>query len=387
MLTIGILGANGQVGSEVCLFLSQMEDVRVIPICRTELGSTLLRRCGLACRHGELNKPSEAARLLADCDLVADFTLPQNASVGEIRRLIQSTISATMEYAPERTRFVYISSLVAFGFGPPDHALGRYLLARTLYGATKRYAERLAFRSGKRRNREVYVLRLGQVHGELQSVSQDLLRGLEGETAYVPAGRSYAVFAFTIAEALVRIAYGEHKPGRYTLVSTPDWTWKEVYEYYAKRRGFDSEIVTFDVSSQRRRHTALNEIPKRLFAKPVVDLITRYRELITGYVLRFSPRLERRFKAEWGSRAARREVAEMLTLNVQAQYRPFNVYEGSTPGDRLGSLSDCRSTMKVATDNVRRMLQSVVTTQKISASSSDIMNEGQEKEVVTLWES
>ena len=36
MTTIGVIGANGQVGAEVCLFLSEMEGIEVVPICRTE---------------------------------------------------------------------------------------------------------------------------------------------------------------------------------------------------------------------------------------------------------------------------------------------------------------------------------------------------------------
>ena len=47
MITIGIIGANGQVGTEVCLFLSQMDDVRVVPICRTDRPFLILRGMGL----------------------------------------------------------------------------------------------------------------------------------------------------------------------------------------------------------------------------------------------------------------------------------------------------------------------------------------------------
>ena len=47
MITIGIIGANGQVGTEVCLFLSQMDDIRVVPICRTDRAVSYLERYGL----------------------------------------------------------------------------------------------------------------------------------------------------------------------------------------------------------------------------------------------------------------------------------------------------------------------------------------------------
>src|SRR5713226_4482226 len=116
MPTIGVIGANGQVGSEVCLFLSQMEGVRVIPICRTELGSVLLRRCGLECRHGRIESPDEAPRPMAACDLVADFSLPKGVP-SEVRATIKRITTNVVRHAPTHARLVYISSIMAFGMG------------------------------------------------------------------------------------------------------------------------------------------------------------------------------------------------------------------------------------------------------------------------------
>ena len=75
--TIAVIGANGQVGSEVCLFLSEMDGIEVVPICRSELGAAPLRSWGLESRFGALTGSEEARRLLAGCHLVADFTLPR----------------------------------------------------------------------------------------------------------------------------------------------------------------------------------------------------------------------------------------------------------------------------------------------------------------------
>ena len=114
MMTIGVIGANGQVGSEVCLFLSRMEGVRVIPICRTKLGSVFIRNCGLECRHGEFSCPEEAERLLANCDLVADFSLPKGL-LFEVRAASRKIITNAIEKAPRDSRFVYISTATALG--------------------------------------------------------------------------------------------------------------------------------------------------------------------------------------------------------------------------------------------------------------------------------
>jgi nucleoside-diphosphate-sugar epimerase len=362
MVTIGVLGANGQVGAEVCLLLNQMDGVRVVPICRTELGSTLLRRCGLECRHGKLDNPAEATRLLAGCDLVADFTLPQDGVTAEIRATVKQIVTAAIQTSPGPSRFVYISTLMAFGFASQDQMFRHRFLSRTLYGSTKRYAERLAFRLGRRLGREVFVLRLGQVHGELQSVSSYMLRKIENETAYIPVGPSYAVFAYTIAEALVKIARGEERPGRYSLISAPDWSWREVYEYYARRKGIEPNFVTFDFGRGARSTIgrAVIGLAKRMVANPLSESASRHRELITGYVLRVFPTIERRVRATWGCRRARAEVAQMVMSKTQGQYRPFDIQIGKSPGERLRSLSDCRTSMVLPVIKVQRLLQDVI---------------------------
>ncbi len=369
MVTIGILGANGQVGSEVCLFLSQLGDVRVIPICRTELGATLLRRCGLECRIGTLVNEAEATRLLAECDLVADFTLPRGARVSEIRAAIKQTVETVMRYAPAGAPFVYISSLVAFGVSPADQTFRTRFLSPTLYGSTKRYAERLVFRVGKRVNRDAYVLRLGQVHGELQSVSRGIRQRLDEEIAHVPLGNSHAVFTYTIAEALVNIANRKEKPGQYSLISAPDWSWTEVYEYYAHRAGCTPNIVSYEFSADKRSTGhALKSIARRI-AKPVIQGAGRHREAITGYLLRPLPKLEQRLRAAWGLQRARTEVSEMTALKLKDQYRPFKLH-GEVPGNRLRSISDCRTTMVLPVIGVQRLLQRVVEDDQASITSN-----------------
>src|SRR5262249_741297 len=75
MMRIAVLGANGQVGAELCLLLSRQENVEVVPVCRTPMGSAFLRFHGLACRHGQPANPLEAHRLLGDCDVIANLAL------------------------------------------------------------------------------------------------------------------------------------------------------------------------------------------------------------------------------------------------------------------------------------------------------------------------
>lgn len=358
MVTIGIIGANGQVGFEVCLFLSRMSDVKVVPICRTKLGSTFLRRCGLECRHGTIDSPEETARHLADCDLVADFSLPKGLP-SEQRSAIRQIITNAVEQSAHHSRFVYISSMMAFGMEYQSRVIRRYILAHTIYGATKRYAEQLAFRVGRKMGREIYVLRLGQVHGELQSVGRAMMQELRSETAYISDGPSYTVFAFSVAEALVHIALGKERPGLYTLVSVPEWSWKEIYEYYARQRGMRAQVVLL-AGEQRTRTAWLRRVfsfVKRFTIDPTVTFVIHHRELIAGYLFFAFPSIEQRLKATYSRRNALAQISEGKNL---LQYKPYGFsLIGSVPGQRLQTLSDSRTSMGPLSSEVRQLLRDV----------------------------
>jgi dTDP-4-dehydrorhamnose reductase len=360
MPTIGVVGANGQVGTEVCLFLSRMEQVRVIPITRTELGAAFLTRCGLECRTGSISDAEQARQLLLDCDLVADFTLPRGTA-SQIRAASNGIITNLMTCAPPSAHAVYVSTIMAFGMGPRDRSFHEYALARTVYGATKRYAERLFFRLGKRTKRKAYVLRMGQVHGHLQAVSQNILRSARDETVYVPKGPSWTAFAFTVAEALVNIALGKEEPGLYTLVSVPEWSWKDLHAFYCEKLGFTPEIIEVpleqgNVNPLRTLKTWVN----RLALGPTMAVVTRNREFISGNGMYAFPQLEHRARAIYLQRRAAVEIGQ---YRYDAQCRPYDrLFQGAAPGKRLDSLSDSRETMHELSSKVWATIEQVVRT-------------------------
>jgi nucleoside-diphosphate-sugar epimerase len=216
---IAVIGANGQVGAEVCLFLHVRADVDVVPIARSEYSTSLLRRAGLACRHGSMATQEEARILTAGCDLVADFSWPRG-SPRQIREFARANVGSAVLASPDARAHVFVStqSVYRLTAGEPHYRI---------YARTKRYAESVALRAGQRRGRPVYVLRLGQVHGPLQSVSHDLIEAMRPGRVLVPRMESSIVFAFTVAEALAHVALGRETPGTYTLTSVPAWSWRE----------------------------------------------------------------------------------------------------------------------------------------------------------------
>jgi len=358
MPVIGVIGANGQVGSEVCLYLTLMEDVTVIPICRTKLASAFLRRCGLSCRHGSVENLDEASQLLAGCDLIADFSLPKG-DYADVRASVNKIIRNAIRFAPATARYVYASSMMVYGMGSRSTRFRWHVLPRSIYGSSKRYAEWLVRRLKRQIQREIYILRLGQVHGELQSASRLFLQGMKSGPTKVPDSSSYTVFCFTIAEALAQIARGKEKPGTYTLVSSPEWSWKEFHEFVARKAGTATEVgCVREVVVGLRAHVAAG---LGWFLAPINHFLERNRELLAARMLFAFPSTERRLRAR---RLVQKASIEIQQRKTQKEYRPYSIFWGQIPGHRLRSLSDSRQTMAGPAEQVRELLGQVVSRQR-----------------------
>jgi dTDP-4-dehydrorhamnose reductase len=341
MKTIGIIGGNGQVGSEVSLFLSQRADIRIIPISRSVYGSTLLRHCGLECRHGSLSSAIEARRLLEGCDLVADFSAPQG-SPRDVPKIIAANIFSAIGNSPDAKQYVYISS----------HSICRHTAKQPryrYYARAKLYGEQVAQETGRAAKKEVYVLRLGMVHGLLQTISHLYMSELREEEAVLPNVPSLAVFCFSIAEALVNIANHKETPGTYTLVSVPAWRQEEIHAYYCGLAGLESRTRTEGVYpptfGQSLRRIALE------IAYPVWREILRERELIDDLLLNYAPDLARRLRSKYYVSQSASEFA----MRDGLAWRPI-LQDFDAPGERLRSLSDSRVTMHEPTREVAELL-------------------------------
>jgi nucleoside-diphosphate-sugar epimerase len=340
MKAIGILGANSQVGTEVCLYLSMFPDIHVVPICRTQAGSAFLRRMGLECRHGSVANADEALALLRWLDVIVDFGRPVGVT-SQVIRDYRANISNVIRAAPEGSKYIFISSLMALGMRDSGDELKYRVFSGTAYGYTKRYAERLARRLGRATRRETWILRLGEVYGPLQSTSRGLTNSITNERALVPDAPSYTVFGFTIAEALANVARDKEKPGVYSLVSVPPYSWEEIYRCHAEKRDIRPGIGTFE-NSARDSSARLKKVVDRLVLRRIMTWIAQHREMLASYVLSGFPALERQLKGAHLRRRANHELNSYLSKGR----RPFDVFRGNTiPGARLASLSDPRTAM------------------------------------------
>lgn len=241
MTKVGVIGANGQVASEVCLLLRNYPSIQLVPICRNPTGSAVLRYHGVPCRHGHVADARQARSLLGDCDVVLNFALPvgrPRQTLETNRRLIENS---TLHSAPNAVIIYFSTQRVHRSFRPSGAPPWR-----SAYGGEKLRCERLLRRSASRHSKEVFVLRLGHVCGEFQTMTWKLREMTHAGLVAVPAEGGIAsnvVHTVTIVEAVTKILDGFETPGTYDLVNCPQWTWDMVLEHEAHAAGLSRVLA------------------------------------------------------------------------------------------------------------------------------------------------
>jgi nucleoside-diphosphate-sugar epimerase len=304
---IAVLGANGQVGSELCLILARQPSINVVPVCRTRMGSAYLRSMGLAVRHGEVADPTVAPGLIGDCDLIANLALVNPLRSPALAKVTNMAILKNVaQFAPVGSRHVYFSTMSVYG----DIEVGQKLVLRNAYAVDKRRNESIVSNFSRHYDRPVWIMRLGHVTGELQPITRELrLLVTGGEMAIPDIQRpSNITHVITIAEALIKISRGEVDAGTYDLMNVPQWTWGEVLEYEASLCKVSLNLHLIKNSSPplagRLGSTFSSSVS-------IISNHTILRRLATRFIGCLPDTIYHRIKAKYAIASARRELQKL----------------------------------------------------------------------------
>jgi nucleoside-diphosphate-sugar epimerase len=239
MKRVVILGANGQVGAEISLRLRSVKGIEVVPVARNVSGSAFLRLNGLECRHGRISNPAEAHDLISDCDVVVNLALSNSGIPRADRHINRQIVRNVVAAAKPGTPIIFASTIMVYApamkFWLPDS-----------YGLEKLIAERMFRRLCRASQHPAFVFRLGHVLGELQNITRKICGEIRGGKVALPQeGRraSNTVFTSTIVEAIVQIALASPTPGTFDLITSPQWSWLDVYRYYADELDLPLQLV------------------------------------------------------------------------------------------------------------------------------------------------
>lgn len=233
-MKIVLIGANGQVASEVAILLHGLPGIEVVPVSRTRHGSAFLRSRGVPVVHAAITDPDRATKILAGARVIANFALASGlgrAVVDANHAIIRSTI----DHADSSSKIVFFSTLAIHGqFGPGGER------AQNAYGDLKLRNEKYFARAVARSGNPGFILRLGHVCGEEQNITHLMRSEIAAGDVLLddPERPSNTTHVVAIAEALLAIAEGRAgPPGRYDLVNEPQWTWRQCYAHEAAVTG------------------------------------------------------------------------------------------------------------------------------------------------------
>jgi nucleoside-diphosphate-sugar epimerase len=301
-----VIGANGQVGAEVCLLMAQTRRVDVIPVTRNRQGSAYLRWMGLPCRHGDIGDESAAPGLVGDADLVLNFAL-SGAPPAIARKANACIIEHCARFTPTHARLIYYSTQNVYGSANPA-SLYRW---RGHYATEKLACEHDAISAGLRHDRVTWIFRLGHVCGELQGLTARIRDLVNAGPVYLADGGDVAsncVHAPVIVDTALETLQSNESAGIYDLVNMPQWPWRAIYQHEAKVLG-----VPLEIGSVSRRHRPRpTKILRDLFAGITSGISREAVSEIGRRSLAYLPsEMAARIHAEYLRRRAAREIASM----------------------------------------------------------------------------
>jgi nucleoside-diphosphate-sugar epimerase len=330
MMTIGILGASSQVGSSVALYLKKFPDVRVICFIRSDYSKIFFELFGIEYQRLEENKETALKTALESLDVILDFRYPA-VQMHQILNRSKQDIGNTLAAMRPGATYVYMSSIMAYGMPDNKKWIAHYRFPRSSYSYIKRELEIFTVKQGRKRGIRIYNFRLGQVHGFLQSVNASFRKKL-GETnvALIDGKKDdlvNTIFIYPLCEAIVSCAKGVHPPGLYTLVSEPQWTLFDLYDYYNREYCNGSVCLEF--------HPAAEGRPGRSLLQRMIDIARPYRALVETYLLMKLPSLAVSMKGQF-RQAQLGGGEERVYRNLE--YIDFNLL-GTPPLKRIEGLT------------------------------------------------
>lgn len=310
-MRIAVLGANGQVGAELCLLLARQEGIEVVPVCRSRMGSAFLRSRGVACRHGDVGDAEQAPSLIEDCDVVADLALVGlEQNYRESMAIHDRLIRHVARYGKQGGKHIYFSTMSVYG----DARVKQRLVFRSLYGREKHRCEKVARASGKKHGRDTFILRLGHVCGELQGITREIRSRVEQGSIPVPDVNrpSNTVHVATIVDAILKVSAGTVIPGTYDLMNRPQWTWKEVFEYEGRVVGITPTFTVCEEPAGTTVKAFLCRYAKQWVMAAAFNPLARKAGSRFMALLPFEWHF--RLKAKYSTRAAGAEIGKLSPM-------------------------------------------------------------------------
>ena len=283
---VGILGANGFIGSRLVEWLVLHDLTRTRPIVRSYKALARLARFELDCRLADATDQASLENQLRGCQYLF------HCVVGS-RDVILESIEAAYRAAAAANvqRLVYLSSAVVHGYDPAPETHDDTPLIRRQpapYAVSKVLAEHRLRRLSADYRVEVVVLRPYIVFGPRSQwtaqIASDLLSG-KGYLINGGAGICNAVYVDNLIKAMWQAATNPQAAGQNFLITDGERvTWLDFYATVAKAVGVEaSTIPSIDIPMELGPAAGrlIHKLKRNHFARGINELLPwRFRQYL-----------------------------------------------------------------------------------------------------------
>ena len=115
-MKLGLIGANGNVGTELCFLLKN--DVDLKPIIRNRLGAVFLKHHSFPCIIADISQNKDSKECLADIDAVVISSYATDPFSGSqtqsSQKINEQIIKNSVKFSAEDATIIYFSTIRAF---------------------------------------------------------------------------------------------------------------------------------------------------------------------------------------------------------------------------------------------------------------------------------
>jgi dTDP-4-dehydrorhamnose reductase len=247
-MNLGLIGANGAIGTELSFLLKN--DVNLIPITRNRLGSIFLKHHNFLCRVCDVSQENDAKKYLSDLDAIIILSYSTDPYSGRQTRSSQKIntkiIKNSIKFSSKNSIIIYFSTIRAFSNDIVPNTSNFWM--KSSFEKEKINLEKLILSESKKNNKKAFILRISQVFGDNQprtNIFKNILSKQKINVSVDPERISNIVHTVTIKDAIFNCLNPISTPGIYSLTNNPQWTWKEVIDYYKKPEAIIDYNVKF----------------------------------------------------------------------------------------------------------------------------------------------
>ncbi|MCH7647579.1 MAG: sugar nucleotide-binding protein [Thaumarchaeota archaeon] len=330
-MKIAVIGANGNVGTELCYLLK--DDCDLIPIVRNRIGSVFLEHNDMRCRIADISKPNDAKKVLSDVDIVVNsawvadrFSGSQNQSSRLINKEI---IENSVKFSKKDATIIYLSTIRAFAH-KVDPTTSKFWPPR--YDVEKQYLEKILISQIAKNKKKGIVFRCGHVFGDGQPNTRLIKKILETNNELTisvsPNTLSNVLHIVTLKDAILKCVNKEIKSGIYSLVNNPQWTWKEIFNFY-------NNSCKLKFTKYKQKYFSLSE--------SLYKILKINKKYLIPILYRAPKKIEPRIIKELSMRKFRSEISK---LNLEEFFTIGNFAYKQIPGPFLNGLEDTKKLLQ-----------------------------------------